>query len=191
MHSKNLLLGACFALSLLPACDREPDTGKGTDSPGPVTVELTGYLAAGQLMEASGLQASHARDGDFFVHNDEGEPDLYAIDQRGAHLGRVSIVPAKNRDWEDLAAVPVEGGRWIVAGDIGDNWARRKSIKLYFADEPRTGSNDRYSGFVNLRHWLDLTYPDGPRDELCAIGPPPAARNHGQHLRPARCCPRL
>jgi hypothetical protein len=164
MHSKNLLLGACLTLYLLPGCEQERGSDKGADDTSPVTVELTGYLAAGALLEASGLQASHARAGDFFVHNDEGEPDLYAIDERGTHLGQVSIVPAKNRDWEDLAAVPVEGGRWIVAGDIGDNWAKRDSIKLYFADEPRTGASDRYSGFVNLRHWLELTYPDGPRD---------------------------
>ena len=53
---------------------------------GTVTVERTGFLSAGQLMEASGLLASHARNGDFFVHNDDGEPELYAINQRGAHL---------------------------------------------------------------------------------------------------------
>jgi hypothetical protein len=172
MHSKNLLLGACFALFLLPGCNRERSPDEGADGAAPVTVERTGYLAAGQLMEASGLQASHARAGDFFVHNDDGEPDLFAINERGAHLGRVSIVPAKNRDWEDLAMVPVAGGHWIVAGDIGDNWAKRESIRLYFADEPRTGINDRYSGFVNLQHWLDLTYPDGPRDcEAMAYDP--------------------
>jgi hypothetical protein len=164
MLSKNTLLGACFALLLLPGCDRERGAAGGVDGAAPVTMQRTGYLASGRLMEASGLQASHARAGDFFVHNDDGEPDLYAIDQRGAHLGRVSIVPARNRDWEDLAAVPVEGGRWIVAGDIGDNWAKRDSIMLYFAEEPRPGPNDRYSGFVNLQHWLELTYPDGPRD---------------------------
>jgi hypothetical protein len=172
MHSKILLLGTCLTFLLLPSCDRESGSDGGEDSARAVTVERTGFLSAGQLMEASGLQASHARAGDFFVHNDDGEPDLYAIDQRGAHLGRVSIVPAKNRDWEDLAMVPVEGGRWIVAGDIGDNWAKRESIKLYFADEPHTGRNDRYAGFVNLRHWLNLTYPDGPRDcEAMAYDP--------------------
>lgn len=127
-------------------------------------IERSGWLAADSLLEASGLQASHSRKGDFFVHNDDGRPLIYAIDETGADLGAVSIVPAKNKDWEDITSIPVQGGRWIVVGDIGDNWARRKSIKLYFAEEPRTGKNDRYDGELDLKHWLTLTYPDGPRD---------------------------
>ena len=127
-------------------------------------MERTGWLASDSLMEASGIQASFSRDGDFFVHNDEGEPVLYAIDESGADLGSILIVPARNRDWEDITSIPVDGGRWIVAGDIGDNVAKRKSIKLYFAEEPKTGKNDRYSGQQILQHALTLTYPDGPRD---------------------------
>lgn len=124
----------------------------------------TGWLASSQLMETSGLQASHARAGDFFVHNDSGEPLLYGIDETGRDLGTIAIVPAKNKDWEDITSVPVEDGRWIVVGDIGDNMAKRDSIKLYFIDEPRTGKFDRYSGDEILQHAIDLTYPDGARD---------------------------
>ena len=142
-----------------------------TETP-PVTVERTGWLASNQLREASGLQASFGRDGDFFLHNDEGKPRIFAIDSSGADLGQIIIVPAKNRDWEDLASIPVEGGRWLVAGDIGDNQARRKYIKLYFTEEPKTGKNDRYTGEQDLKHWLELTYPDGPRDcEAMAYDP--------------------
>ncbi len=147
-----------------PAVTSKPQAALLNTEPQPVSVEQTGYLANRQLIEASGLQASHARAGDFFVHNDEGEPLLYAINETGANLGQVYIVPAKNKDWEDLASVPVGDGRWIVAGDIGDNWAKRKSIKLYFAEEPQTGAHDRYDGHLDLEHWLVLNYPDGPRD---------------------------
>lgn len=127
-------------------------------------MEQTGYLASRKLIEASGMQASHSRNGDFFVHNDDGPPVIYAIDQTGADLGQLPLVPAKNKDWEDLAAIPVGDSRWLVVGDIGDNWAKRKSIKLYFTAEPQTEANDRYSGNLELQHWLELTYPDGPRD---------------------------
>jgi hypothetical protein len=66
----------------------------------------------------------------------------------------------------------VEDGRWLVAGDIGDNKARRKYIKLYFTEEPRSGEDDRYEGQQKLEHWLELTYPDGPRDcEAMAYDP--------------------
>jgi hypothetical protein len=153
-----------LAIFLLAACDRQAGQESAESEPLPVSMERTGWLASDEIMEASGMQASHARLGDFFIHNDEGEPVLYAIDESGADLGSVTIVPAKNKDWEDITSVPVANGRWIVVGDIGDNQAKRKSVKLYFVEEPITGEHDRYSGRLDLKHTLRLTYPDGPRD---------------------------
>jgi hypothetical protein len=172
MHSRNFIHFALLAYLLLSACDSSGENRNGETATPPVTIERTGWLSTGKLKEASGMQASHARDGDFFLHNDEGKPRIFAIDANGKNLGRISIVPAKNKDWEDLASIPVEGGRWLVAGDIGDNKARRKYIKLYFIEEPRTGEKDRYDGQQELKHWLELTYPDGPRDcEAMAYDP--------------------
>lgn len=172
MHSKSLRFSTCTLVLLLWGCDRQTPGPTTEHESHPALVEQMGFLADRQLIEASGMQASHARVGDFFVHNDDGRPLLYAINEKGAELGRLEIVPAKNKDWEDLASVPVGDGHWIVAGDIGDNWARRESIKLYFAAEPRTDANDRYSGHLNLQHWLVLNYPDGPRDcEAMAYDP--------------------
>ena len=156
------LLGV--AIFMVTACDQPNDQQTPDKDKQPVSMERKGWLKSDDLNEASGMMASHSREGDFFVHNDEGEPVLYVIDDSGADLGSVEIVPAKNKDWEDITSVPVEGGRWIVAGDIGDNKAKRKSIKLYFAEEPKTGEHDRYSGRTDLKHTLRLTYPDGPRD---------------------------
>ena len=164
MHIRNLLYLTPIALLLLSTCDQQTEKMPTATQSLPVSLEQTGWLASNKLNEASGLQASYSRDGDFFVHNDEGKPVIYAVDESGADLGLVTIVPAKNKDWEDITSVPVGDGRWIVAGDIGDNWSKRKSIKLYFAEEPETGKDDRYAGRLDLEHRLDLTYPDGPRD---------------------------
>ena len=164
MHSKTPLFITALALSALSACDTQTGNQLEDSGPQPVSIKQSGWLASNSLIEASGLQASYSRKGDYFVHNDEGSPIIYAIDETGADLGFVSIVPARNKDWEDITSVPVDGGRWIVAGDIGDNTAKRKSIRLYFIEEPKTGKNDRYSGQQELKHWLSLTYPDGPRD---------------------------
>lgn len=164
MHSKNLFYGTCAIIFVLSGCDLKTADEPVTYEQGPVSVEQTGYLANTKLMEASGIQASHSRKGDFFVHNDDGGPHIYATNHKGSDLGRVTVVPAKNKDWEELTTVPVDDGHWLVAGDIGDNWAKRKSIKLYFVEEPQTGANDRYAGHLDLQHWLELTYPDGPRD---------------------------
>ncbi len=156
---------ACTYLFILgAACDRQSTNPYDESDSNPVKITRTGWLASSQLNEASGIQASHARRGDFFVHNDEGRTVLYTINESGKDLGFVTIVPAKNRDWEDITSIPVGDDRWIVIGDIGDNQAKRKSIKLYFIEEPKTGENDRYAGEQLLRHRLSLTYPDGPRD---------------------------
>jgi len=172
MHIKIDKSPAALAVLLLAACDPQAGYQSADTKPQPVAMEQTGWLASDQIMEASGMQASHSYAGDFFVHNDEGEPVLFAIDESGADLGSISIVPAKNKDWEDITSVPVGAGRWIVAGDIGDNMAKRSSIKLYFAEEPRAGKFDRYSGQQLLKHALTLTYPDGPRDcEAMAYDP--------------------
>lgn len=153
-----------LAIFTLTACDMQTDEQPTETLTLPLTMERTGWLAADELLEASGMQASFSREGDFFVHNDEGEPVLYAIDQTGADHGSVLIVPAKNKDWEDITSVPVDEGRWLVVGDIGDNKAKRKSIKLYFVKEPETGEHDRYSDRLDLEHTVSLKYPDGPRD---------------------------
>ena len=152
------------AACLLSACDQQTGHQPAQTDSVPVTMVRTGWLASDEIMEASGMQCSYSREGDFFVHNDEGEPVLYAVDASGADLGSVLIVPAKNKDWEDITSVPVAGGRWVVVGDIGDNQARRESIKLYFIEEPQTGKHDRYAGRQDLQHALTLTYPDGPHD---------------------------
>ena len=157
---------------ILQACNQQAGDETAETVSAPVSMERTGWLESDEIMEASGMKASFSRPGDYFVHNDEGDPVLYAIDESGADLGAVIIVPAKNKDWEDLTSVPVNGERWIVAGDIGDNKAKRKSIKLYFAEEPKTGKHDRYDGRLDLKHALTLVYPDRPRDcEAMAYDP--------------------
>jgi len=152
-----------IVLMLLSACDQQVDEQTVEATP-PVSITRTGWLASNKIDEASGLQASYSRDGDFFVHNDEGKPVIYAVDETGADVGLVTIIPAKNKDWEDITSVPVGDERWLVIGDIGDNQSKRKSIRLYFIEEPQTGKDDRYAGKTDLKHWINLSYPDGPRD---------------------------
>lgn len=163
MYSRTLLLSLVCTL-LLCACDTQTDSRAVITDPPPVSLQKTGYLDADELNEASGLQASHAYAGDFFTHNDDGKSLIYMIDETGNDLGSLSIDPSKNQDWEDLTSVPVADGRWLVAGDIGDNFSRREYITLYFAKEPAPGKGGRYTGRMDLQHRLDLTYPDGSRD---------------------------
>lgn len=164
MLNKNLLYITPISLLLFSACERQAENPSTNVNSAPVSIKRTGWIKSEKLNEASGIHASRSREGEFFVHNDEGKPYIYGIDETGANLGRVLIVPAKNRDWEDITSVPVGDQRWIVAGDIGDNKARHKSIRLYFAEEPERDDDDHYDGRIDLEHRLYLTYPDGPRD---------------------------
>jgi len=155
----------CVALLFcLPACDlKSPGTEDQAETTG-VKLIQAGWLDASDIKEASGIQASFSQPGTYFVHNDDAPPLLYVIDSSGNDLGAVYIEPAKITDWEDITSVPVDGKRWIVAGNIGDNFARREYISLYFAEEPQPDSKGFYSGSQLLQHRIDLTYPDGPRD---------------------------
>jgi len=164
MFNKILFYITPITLFLFSACDRQDEIQPVSTNSSPVSIERSGFLSSEKIKEASGIQASFSREGDYFVHNDEGKPYIYAVSESGKDLGRVSIVPAKNKDWEDITSVPVEDTRWLVVGDIGDNKAKRKSIKLYFTEEPRREDDDHYHGKLELKHWLELTYPDKPRD---------------------------
>jgi len=163
VHLKTLFLITVFVL-LLCACEKQTDSSNARTTPPPVSLTRTGYIEAEKLKEASGLQASHSNNGNFFSHNDDGKPQIFMLDESGGNLGHMEIEPAKNKDWEDITSIPVGDDRWLVAGDIGDNGKNRKNIKLYFVKEPKPGQKGRYSGHLDLEHRLTLTYPDGPRD---------------------------
>ena len=53
-------------------------------------------------------------------------------------LGYVEIVPAKNKDWEDITSVPVADERWLVVGEsLLPGWQARldgRSAELVTAD---------------------------------------------------------
>jgi len=155
------LIAVC---ALLVACDAQIDNSSSNITPPPVLLEKTGSIEAAKLIEASGLQASYSHKGDFFSHNDDGKPEVFVIGENGNDRGKMTLKPGKNKDWEDITSVPVDDGRWLVIGDIGDNGSKRKHITLHFTKEPSPGKHGRYSGRLEREHKVELTYPDGARD---------------------------
>jgi hypothetical protein len=125
-----------------------------------------GKLESARLDEASGIQAGAG--GVFFLHNDEGD-DLFAIDSRGRHLGRMHVKKAKNKDWEDITLVPGESRPLLVIGDIGNKHRTRKSLKLYFLEEPAAAD---FKGDVRPVHETILRLPGKATDlEAMAYDP--------------------
>ncbi len=159
-----------FALLLiiLTACDavEVPSTADAAET----GFVLTATLESKKLDEVSGIQTGAG--GVFYLHNDGGSPLIYIAGPDGRHLGNILIREAKNRDWEDITRVPGPDGPLLVLGDIGDNRARYKSIKLYFVAEPQATQNAGYPEKTDLLHKLKIRYPDGPRDcEAMAYDP--------------------
>jgi hypothetical protein len=150
------LAAVLAAVLLLPAC--------GERAPGPASITRAGFIQDSSLDEASGMQSGALNPGVYFVHNDDGQPVVYAMDGGGRDLGRFRVNGARNRDWEDITRAPSAYGPLLVIGDIGDNSALRASVTLYLLREPGPGPNRRYAGAVDLLHKIELVYPDGARD---------------------------
>jgi hypothetical protein len=116
------------------------------------------------LHEISGMVASHTVPDLYWAINDSGdEPVLYGMSDVGKVVRRWRLEGASNVDWEDIAYGPSRTGdttvRYIYIADIGDNDARRSSIRIYAVSELP------YSDTASARFtWQTLVYPDGPRD---------------------------
>jgi len=150
-------------LPILTHChsgDGEPAITESTYESGPF--EVIGFVDNSILDEISGMET--AADGSFFVHNDEGDPVVHVVDPTGRYRAEIRLDDAKNRDWEDITIIPGEEHRWVVGGDIGDNQARYKTIRLYFFHEPLPDEDGTFPDEVNVLHRTKLRYPDGPRD---------------------------
>ena len=119
------------------------------------------------LNEVSGLAESRTNAGIFWVHNDSGDqPRMYAFNRTGAWLGRYTLAGATAVDWEDMAIAPAGDGRsYLYLADIGDNSARRSSVRVYRVREPVVHTNQSpVTETLSVVARYDFTYRDGPRD---------------------------
>lgn len=120
------------------------------------------------LVEASGLVRSAREPNVFWAQNDSGNDErLFAFDSTGRALGQLRVAGSRNKDWEALALGACDTGTCLVVGDVGDNSARRETVRLWRISEPL--STDTLSPPA---HELTLRYEDGPRDvEAMYIAP--------------------
>ncbi|MCF6263425.1 MAG: hypothetical protein L3J24_07565 [Xanthomonadales bacterium] len=128
----------------------------------------SGVIRAEALAEISGLAASNYAPGNWWVHNDGHHGSrVFLISEDGSVDRRVELSGVDNNDWEDMAAFQYQQQAWLLIGDIGDNFSKRQSIQLHFLPEPETTLSS-----AAIKHSLQLTYPDGPRDsESVAVDP--------------------
>jgi len=158
-----LLIGAVL---FLQACRSSPGQA------------ITPRLEDDRLNETSGIAASNAHPGIYYVHNDSGDTSrFFAISPDGKLKGVFyynadKTVPLGVKDCEDIAVStgPEAGASYVYLGDIGDNSAVRKYITIYRIKEPALPAA---SAALNVTaEPLTLQYPDGARDAETLMADP-------------------
>lgn len=96
-----------------------------------------GRVAIRELDEASGLVASRKLEEVLWLHNDGPSPRVYAVNTKGKHVATLDVAVVLT-DVEDIAIGPGpdKGRDYLYLGDIGDNEARRKAIRVCRVPEP-------------------------------------------------------
>lgn len=127
--------------------------------------KVKGYIAARELREISGMAASVQHKGSFWTHNDSGDDSfVYLIDSMGRLRAFWYLNGVSAYDWEELTTAYLDSIRQLqlFVGDIGDNHARRKHIKIHILPEPIVVSSGKIPRKKIVT--LELTYADGARD---------------------------
>ncbi len=127
-----------------------------------------------RLPESSGLTCGRVNKDVLWTINDSGNlPVVHAIDKLGEHRGSFYLPKVGNVDWEAISACTLGEVGYLVIADIGDNFAIRPSVRLYFVPEPKIVGEKLEGGFLTpiaTSHVIEYCYPDGARDcEAIAI----------------------
>lgn len=121
-------------------------------------------LAYKKLREISGIAASMQYKGLLYIHEDNGHCNrLYLTNEKGEHLGRLTINGTFNRDWEDIAIGPgpLPDHHYIYIADIGDNNAWHCTLQIYRFAEPALNMQALpVRKTINKADVISLRYPD-------------------------------
>ena len=83
----------------------------------------TGRIQESELVEASGLQASHRYPGVYYSIQDSGQPaNVYSVLYNGEAIGKIDLEGIEQHDWEDITMMEYNGIDYIYVGDIGNNY---------------------------------------------------------------------
>lgn len=129
-------------------------------------VRNVGVIQNQDIAEASGMAYSQMNRDLLWIVNDSGdEPVIYAVGTDGADRGRVRLLEAENRDWEDLASFRFKNEAYLLVADVGDNKAARPYVFLYILKEPSiVGGQMIPASNVNWIQKIQFTFEDGSRD---------------------------
>lgn len=81
-----------------------------------------------KIKESSAVEVTEKSDLIWTLEDSGNEPQLFALDTKGALVHTVTITDAQNNDWEDLTS-DKQGNLYI--GDFGNNKNERKDLSVY------------------------------------------------------------
>lgn len=81
-----------------------------------------------KIKESSAVEVTEKSDLIWTLEDSGNEPQLFALDTKGALVHTVTITDAQNNDWEDLTS-DKQGNLYI--GDFGNNKNERKDLSIY------------------------------------------------------------
>ena len=132
--------------------------------------EYAGVFTDPDLDEVSGMAASHAQPGRYWVQDDSGNGEkLMLIEGDGSRVATVKVTGATNVDWEDLDSFDQDGRHYLLVADTGDNGGIRKQLSLYVFEEP---AHPKDGDTIDPAWTIRFRWPDGARDcEATAVDP--------------------
>jgi hypothetical protein len=135
---------------------------------------ISGHVGSRGLDEISGLVASRAQPGMYWVHNDSGDaPRVYAIDDRGRLRLELSLRDVTAHDIEDIALVrSAAGGDILYLADSGDNLQTRAQVRIYRVAAPRLADDAGVQRLLRKADIIAVSYEDGPHDVEALLADP-------------------
>ncbi len=125
-------------------------------------IQQTGTLENSQLSEVSGISASKQYPGVLYAINDSGnDSTLFAINESGNSIAQWTLNASRNRDWEDMSRIKLQGVSYLVIGDTGDNRLVHPEATLYLVAEPEIPAK---STTLTPSHIITFTFDEGPRN---------------------------
>ena len=163
--------------------DARGDTGSSSDSAPTCTACTTWGTpqalgpSPSDLVELSGLAASHVHPGLLYTHNDSGDSArFFAITQQAQVAAEIHLSGATATDWEDISVGPCPSGSCVYVGDTGDNKADRTQYVIYRLPEPATLPSDGSVVTVTSFESFPFVYPDGPHNAETLMVHPQSGR---------------
>lgn len=134
-----------------------------------------GMIEYDQIKEASGIVASRSHANVLWTHNDSGDPEVYAINTRGQHLGKYTLHGCNDIDWEDIAigSAPGSDRDHIYLGAIGDNQRQRETRSICRMREPVVSEFQQpVVQQINNVEVIEFRYADGSHDAETLLADP-------------------